>query len=337
MATIADVARQAGVSVSTVSYALSGKRPISADTRRRIERAIAALGYQPHAGARALASARTSTIGLMAPLRSGVDVNVIMQFVSGIAAAARDHAYDVLLVTHGDESDLSRVTDGAMVDALVVMDVEADDPRLDRLRRLRQPVVLIGLPVDTTGLSCVDLDFARAGTLAARHLLDLGHRSIALLGSPPEVVARHTSYADRLGDGFARAAESHGAQHVVIPVEASIAGAREVTARLLEPGSAVTGVVVHNEIALPHIIAGLASAGRRIPQDLSLLAVGPENVALSLPQPVTNIDLPAEHIGRLAVEMVLRALAGPETHGSEVRLLGPVLTDRASTAPPSAH
>src|SRR3954462_13437579 len=79
MVTLADVARRAGVSASTVSYVLSGKRSISAQTRRRVQTAIEALGYHPNAGARALASRRSNIIALMVPLRSGMYVPVIME------------------------------------------------------------------------------------------------------------------------------------------------------------------------------------------------------------------------------------------------------------------
>ena len=163
MTTIDDVARAAGVSVSTVSYALSGKRPISASTRERIEHAVRELGYRPHAGARALASQRTNVLALMAPLRVDVNVGVIMQFVTGVVTRARDFEHDVLLLTQDDHAGVERVAAGSMVDAVIMMDVEAEDPRLPILRRQRQPAVLIGLPRDASGLSCVDLDFEAVG------------------------------------------------------------------------------------------------------------------------------------------------------------------------------
>lgn len=99
MATVDGVARAAGVSTSTASSVLSGKRPISAATRLRVERSIRDLASRPHAGARALSSNRTDVIGLMAPLRVGVNVSIIMQFVTGVVAAARAFNHDVLLLT----------------------------------------------------------------------------------------------------------------------------------------------------------------------------------------------------------------------------------------------
>ncbi len=334
MATIDDVARQAGVSASTVSYVLSGKRPISAATPVRVQRAIDELGYSPHAGARALASSRTDVIGLAAPLRVGVDVNVVMQFVAGVAAGAQTLGYDILLIVQDDQANLARITGGSMVDALAVMDLEADDPRLATMTSMRQPVVLLGLPHDPHGLSCVDLDFEKAGATAARHLTRLGHRSIALIGSAPEVMERHTSYAERMLRGFTQACTEAGARHLELPTRPSVTGARESVDRLLAEMPDVTGVVVHNEFALAHVVARLEDAGRRIPQDVSLVAVCPENTAASLSMPVTSIDLPAERLGRIAVEMLGTLLAGDAP--AQVRLLTPILTDRGSTAPPSS-
>lgn len=99
MVKITDVARRAGVSPSTVSYVLSGKRSISAATQRRVEASIRELGYRPHAGARALASSRSNVLALVMPLRSGIHVPVQMQFAGAVATTARRHDHDVLLLT----------------------------------------------------------------------------------------------------------------------------------------------------------------------------------------------------------------------------------------------
>src|SRR5882757_9271785 len=91
---IADVARHAGVSPSTVSYVLSGKRSISEETRRRVESSIRELGYRPHAGARALASSRSNVLALVMPLRTGVGVPVVMQIAISVVTTARGHDHD---------------------------------------------------------------------------------------------------------------------------------------------------------------------------------------------------------------------------------------------------
>jgi DNA-binding LacI/PurR family transcriptional regulator len=298
-----------------------------------VEASIASLGYRPHAGARALASRHTNVLALVAPLRTDINVPVIMEFVTSVVTAARSFDHDVLLLT-GDEGaeGLDRVAGGAMVDALIVMDVEADDVRVPTLRRLRQPSVLIGLPGRAAGISCVDLDFAATGYAAAAHLAEHGHRSVALIGPPPAVYQRGTGYATRFLAGFDDAVEHFGLASATHPCEPTFDGAaavmRDIDARL----PAITGLVVHNEAALAPVLSILRAAGRRVPQDVSVVAVCPQNVALGLPVRVTSIDIPAPQLGALAVEMVMQLLDG--SHGVQTRLLAPVLTEGDSCGPP---
>lgn len=330
MTTIDDVARDAGCSTSTVSYVLSGKRPISAATRLRVERSIRDLGFRPHAGARALASSRTNVLALMAPPRAGVDVNVIMQFVAGVVTSARTFGHDVLLLTDDDGAGLERVADGSMVDALIMMDIEDDDPRVPVLVRLRQPAVLIGVPRDPAGLSCVDLDFEAAGRLAVRHLAHLGHTSIALIGSAQAVLDRHTAYAERMHHGFTSETAALGLTAIVVPCESSPAGAVAAFDTVLERMPELTGLVVHNESALAAVLATLRERGRAVPGDISVVAVCPPDVAVGQSVPLTSVHIPAHALGRVAVEMAIARVEGEQA--AETRLLTPNLTERQSTA-----
>lgn len=332
VANIADVARAAGVSTSTVSYVLSGNRPISAETRARVEQTIRELGYRPHAGARALASNRTSVLGLMAPLRADVNVSVIMQFVAGVVTTARSYDHDVLLLTQDDPAGVSRVTDGSMVDALIMMDVESDDPRVPMLVGLRQPAVLIGLPRDPAGLPCVDLDFEAAAGVAVRHLAELGHRRVALISSPRSVLDRHTSYAERVRRGFTDATRDLGLESVAVSCESSHAGAVAAVDEVLAAMPDVTGLVVHNEVALPAVVATMRERGRLLTHDVSLVAICPTDLAVGQPVPLTSVDIPAHAIGRVAVEMAMSRIG--QVRPAETRLLPPVLTRRMSSGPP---
>lgn len=333
MVTIEDVARRAGVAPSTVSYALSGKRAISEQTRTRVEQAVAELGYRPHAGARALASARTSTLGLMIPLRQDVDVNVMMEFVLGIVTRAREFDHDVLLVTQAEDAGLERLAGGRMVDALILMDIEAADPRVGRVVRLPQPTILIGLPDDPQGLHCVDFDFDAAARLAVRHLAELGHTSIGLVGPPPAVLERHTSFADRLLHGFREQTSRGDVTGLIELTPPTHAGALAAVEALLGSQEPPTALVVHNEAALPWVVDAVQMRGLRIPEDVSLLAICPAGVAQSQSRPITYIDLPATTIGAVAVEMAMTRLREGDGAG-ETRLLGPTLDDRGSTAAP---
>ncbi|SDG60796.1 DNA-binding transcriptional regulator, LacI/PurR family [Lentzea fradiae] len=331
MITIKDVARHAGVSMSTVSYVLSGKRPISPATSHRVRRSIRELGFHPHAGARALASSRTRVLALVVPLRTDLDLPVIMQFVTSILTTARAHDHDVLLLTKESGADeVHRVIASSRADAVLVMDVEADDPRLPSLRALEVPVVLVGVPADASGLSCVDLDFTASGARMVAHLADLGHRSIGMVGSPPAVYERGTGYASRFLAGVTDCARRRGVEVHVHPCAPTQSALSECLYDLLRPDRAITGLIVHNEAVLGGLVQELRRRGRRVPEDLSVIALCPDTTAAAQQVPLTSIAVPAAEVGVIAVETLMRGLAGERSHG--VRLLAPHLTERGSTA-----
>ncbi|WP_337062658.1 LacI family DNA-binding transcriptional regulator [Kineococcus sp. G2] len=329
MATIADVAQVAGVSASTVSYVLSGKRAISAATRARVEEAVSRLGYRPHAGARALASSRTGVIALVVPLHDAVDVGVVMQFVRGVVTTARAHEHDVLLLTQEETAGLERVTSASLVDGLVVLDIGVDDPRVGVLARLGRPTVLVGIPRDPHGLPCVDFDFAGAARTAVAHLAALGHRRVGLVGATPSSVRRGAGYADRLCEGFLAGAADAGVATATAPCAATAEGARACLAELRARLPAPTALLVHNEAALPHLLGALAAEGARVPADLSVVSIGAPGAG---ERALTGLEVPALDIGRSAVEALLERIDAPRA--GETRLLSSPLVDRGSTAPP---
>lgn len=332
--TIADVARHAGVAASTVSYVLSGKRVISEVTRTRVLASIRALGYHPNAGARALASRRANVIALVLPLRTGMQVPVVMQFATAVVTTARRHDHDVLLVTSDEgPAGLRRIAGSALVDGVLLMDVELDDSRVPLLRELALPSVLIGHPTDTSGLACVDLDFQRAGERCVAHLAGLGHRTVALLGAPAAVYERGTGFAHRTRDGVTRAAERLGVRLVTRPCEEAAATVRRDLAALLEQHPDLTALVVQNESAVGPVLATLTGLGRRVPGDVSVVAICPDQFAEQAAPPLTSVPVPAEEVGRQAVSLLMRRLRDEPV--PEVTLLEPRLTVRDSTAAPA--
>ncbi|GAA2157390.1 LacI family transcriptional regulator [Humibacillus xanthopallidus] len=332
MPTIADVAREAGVAPSTVSYVLSGKRTISAETRARVEAGIARLGYRPNAGARALASASTKIVGLVVPLRTDVNVPVIMQFVAAITVECRRHDYDVLLLTRDEGPEaVSRVVQGSMADAIIVMDVEADEPRLESLRGTGFPVVLIGVPDSPGEFACVDLDFAAAAQLCVERLAELGHTHISLLGATPAVYDRGTSYALRFRAGFEEASRSLGVSGSVHAVGAGHHEVESVVDRLLREEPEVTGLVVHNEAALSPLLQALRVCGHEVPGGMSVVALCPDDIAETQAVPLDAVSIPANDVGRRAVELAMSQLRGEAV---EQELLPPHLTVRGSAVPP---
>jgi DNA-binding LacI/PurR family transcriptional regulator len=328
-ATIIDVAREAGVSTSTVSYVMSGNRPISKETRDVVETAMERLKYSPRSSARALASSRSDVLGLVVPLRADVNVGVVMQFVTAVVTTARTFDKDVLLLTQDDAGGIKRVTSQSMVDGLVMMDIEARDPRIAVLATLDKPAVLIGMPDDPRGLSCVDFDFAGASRTAVRHLADLGHRGIAFLGSPPASLRRHATYADRALGGFQDACRTLGIGQVSVACEADSRDLARALDTVLSGPEPVTALLVHNEGLLPILRDNLAAHGLSVPEDVSVVTIAPSDVARSAVQPWTVVAIPAMDIGRAAVEMVMDRLSLAKP--AELRLIAPALTQGETT------
>ncbi|MET7644237.1 LacI family DNA-binding transcriptional regulator [Streptomyces sp. NPDC005426] len=332
MVTLAEVAQHAGVSASTVSYVLSGKRSISVSTRERVELSIQQLGYHPNAGARALASSRSNIIALMVPLRTDMYVPVMMEIAIAVATTARTHGYDVLLLT-GEEGPAAvrRIAGSSLADAMILMDVELHDERLPLLRDSGRAAVLIGLPSDTDGLTCVDLDFEATGALCVDHLAGLGHREVAVIGEAAAVYERHTGFAERTVDGIRAKARETGVRVLHRPCEGGYPAMAQTLSRIFDERPGTTGFIVQNESAVEPLLNLLRQQGRAVPEDVSVVAICPEQVASQASVRLTSVAIPAQEMGRRSVEQVVAKLSGRGT--DEVELLAPELTVRESTGP----
>jgi DNA-binding LacI/PurR family transcriptional regulator len=337
MVTIADVARHAGVSSSTVSYVLSGKRAISAETKRRVESSVQELGYHPNAGARALAARRSHIVALMVPLRSDVYVPVMMEIAIAVTTAARQHGYDVLLITNDEgPGGVKRIAASGLADGVILMDVELDDERIPVLQAQGTEATLIGLPRDARGLSCVDHDFAGAGALCADHLADLGHREIAFVGYGSGVYHRHAGYAERTLAGFRDRAEQRGLRFVHRTCEGTYESTAGTLARVLADRPETTGFVVQNEGAIGPLLTLLRTSGRTVPEDASVIALCQDQLAEQFAPRLTAVTGSAQELGRVAVEQIMRRLTRPgngDRPAGERILLTPTLTIRDSTGP----
>lgn len=337
MVTLADVARRAGVSASTVSYVLSGKRAISESTRQRVERAVSELGYHPNAGARALAGRRSHIIALVVPLRADVYVPIMMEIAISVTTSARQHGYDVLLITNDEGADgVRRVAASGLADGVILMDVELEDKRIPALLANGTPAALIGLPADPRGLSCVDHDFAAAGALCTDHLADLGHREIAFIGYGAGVYDRHAGYAERTITGFRERAEQRGVRYVHRACEGTYESTAGVLSRILADRPETTGFVVQNEGAIGPLLSLLRAGGRTVPEDASVIALCPEQLAEQYAPRLTAVTGPAQELGRVAVDQVMGTIAATANGGDRedrLVLLSPVLTVRESTGP----
>jgi DNA-binding LacI/PurR family transcriptional regulator len=332
MATLADVARHAGVAASTVSYVLSGNRPVSAETKERVARSIELLGYQPHAGARALASAKSHVLAIVIPLGRDLYVPVMMDIAIAVTTMARRFGYDVLLLTNDEGPEgIRRVATSARADAVILTDIGMEDERIAMVRQTGVDAVLIGVPADSAGLDCVDLDFAQAGRLCAEHLAGLGHREVAFIGEAQGIYDRRIGFAERTLHGVRAAAAEAGMNLVHRPCGGSYEAAAGVLARILEERPRTTGLIVQNEAVIPPLLSLLRTTGRIVPEDVSIVAVCPDQVAEQTAPQLSSVNLPAGELGTRAVELLMRRMAdgGP----GEIALIPPTLTVRGSTGP----
>lgn len=328
MVTIRDVAEAAGVSPSTVSYVFSGNKRLPATTVARVRASAATLGYRPHATARALSLGRTNIIGLLANVslrQPEVDADIFMRFVRSAMFASSEHGYDVLIMgRQGDE-----VLADTLVDALLVMDVRMQDPRLPLIHGIGKPAVLIGMPENTFGLSAVDLDFAQAAQITVEHLADLGHRSIAVLGSP--INGGELSWVARFRTGALAAAAQAGIDVRFHDVQDGVTEFDRWFEQMIAREPETTAIVLHNVQLLDSLLLRSRARGFSIPGDLSVITLAPKERMSVLYPDLTILDLPGQQMLERAVDRVVRELSGEQ--GGVIEFIEPSLQVRASTGP----
>lgn len=334
MANIHDVARVAGVSISTVSYALSGKRSIGEDTRRRVEDAVRELDYLPNAAARMLAGTRTNILAVTAPLRADTYAPAHMAFVLAVATAARRYDYDVLLLTQDEATGgLRRVAASRLVDGIIVLDVSNDDERADLVRDLSIPAALVGVPGNAEGLICVDLDFEAAAALAVDRLADAGHRTLGLIGHPADVYERGANFPTRFRDGFLARARERGVRAAFAMPGRDAAGSRAALEMLTSQAPGLTGLVIHAEETIhTNVLELLRMGGISIPGDMSVISAGSTFDTSRFTPPLDVIPLvPAASCDR-AVELAITQLS--ERLKPRVELIAPIYREHGSVGPP---
>lgn len=337
MTTIGDVAQAAGVSRSTVSYALSGKRAISSEVRERVQAAVAELGYTPNAGARALATAQTRVIGLFAQFFADEFAPAMLQYILGVSDTARELGYDIMLVTDSDgPGALRRLTDSRMVDGVILLNVAEDDDRLAVLRAARQPGALVGLPQDCSELDVFDLDFAETGRLMVEHLVKLGHREMILVSQPRHVVERGGAYVWRLRDAAAEQARLRGVTlHAVYGSSRQPAIGREL-GDLLDSYPEATGLLLNNEAAAAALPTLLHERGLSAPADYSVIGRYSDEFAQTFSLPFSFVEGAPDRLGRMAVRQLVRRIESSVGAGEPhvTRFVSPELQDRGSSGPP---
>lgn len=332
--TLEDVARQAGVSMKTVSRVVNNERYVADDTRRQVLRVIAEMGYVPHLQAQRLASGRTRSIALHYPLLdpSLISNEIEMNFITGIASGAAEQEYFFNLMTgEFTRGALLKLCRGAQADGLVLMQVSLEDWRVDLLRENDYPFVMIGRTANNDGLTYIDLDFEGAILESYAHLVSLGHQHIAFLTFPEERRLRGLGPAMRCLRGFNLAVDRFRIAPIYRECQLGVERAHCVTTSLLSEFPRLTAfVTVHNTITVGAIRA-LHDLQRHVPEDCSVvgIAIGKE-AELVLP-PLTRIDFSGYDVGRQAARMLIRQLTEARCAPEQV-LVAPKLQLRRSTS-----
>ncbi|RCG26608.1 LacI family transcriptional regulator [Sphaerisporangium album] len=331
---IGEIARRSGVSRSTVSYALSGKRPVSDTTRRRIQAVIDELGYRPNATARALKEGRTRTIGLIIPPASQRLTDMQLGFVASVVDAAGRADLDVLLSSSGGEHDRSfeRVVGGRRVDGVILMEIRLEDDRVTSLRRAGLPFVGIGRTSDPEEMSWVDIDYETLIARCVHHLADLGHRGIALVDRSAELAATGYGPSHRAHAGFLRAIAERQVEGVHTCCADDATSGVSCVERLLVEHPALTAIATINEAAVPGMYRGLEQAGLSVPRDFSIAGVAGRYLAENLHPPLTAADVPADELGAKAVELLIERIADPAASYRDL-LVSPPISLRGTTGP----
>src|SRR5579884_2505868 len=256
--TIYDVARQAGVSPATVSRVLNGSGRVAAATRRRVEAAVAQLGYEPNRVARSLATSVTHTLALLLP---DITNPFFPALVKGVQLLAEERRYTLLLGHTGADPEREeaylRVLRGKRVDGVILVGLTLDGRRI-RGALGEVPVVVLDRPVDLPGAAVVRVDHRGGALLAVRHLLQLGHRDIAHVAGP-----RHLAVArDRL-EGYREALAEAGLPYrpeLVVEADFTEEGGYAAVRRLCAAGP-FTAVFAANDLSAIGVVAALRERG----------------------------------------------------------------------------
>jgi len=339
MATMQDVARLAGVSVSTVSFAMNNTRPVAAATRARIEAAMAELGFRRNVLARGLASRRSRMIALALPAGNNGLNPTIMGFVAGAGEAARERGYHVVLWPLGhDQGDaVADLCRQGLNDGVVLLDVHLRDSRADAIVAEGLPLVLIGRTADDA-VPHVDVDFEATAHAGLQHLAELGHTRIGFVNHSRAAYEAGYGPTVRMSEALERAAAALGVRVEQTFAEESAEAGRVATHALLDAHPDLTAVAVMNDDASFGVLQALRERDLKVPDDVSVLSLlsSPISARQTFPA-LTALLTPGHDLGRLGVESLIALLDEPgSTLGSH--LLPCRLSQGLSTAPaPRRH
>ena len=329
MATRAEVAKLAGVSASTVSYALNGDRSIKEETRKRVLKAVAQLNYRPNFAAGALAGGKSKTLALLSPSGEFGIALIALEYINGASAAARDRGFH-LVIWPSQESELAEIqtfAESGMISGVILMEIQFKDERVDYLKKAKVPFAMIGRTEKPGKDSYVDRDFIGATELGIDYLDSLGHKKIAFLTTD-----RAVGVDTRFSSALVEAAKKKKMIAKKIQVVNEASSGRDAFIEFHKKYPDFTAVVSLNDIATLGFISGANEYGVKIPKDLSVVALDtPQNhIEMSWP-PLTTVNLPAFEMGAKASNILIDQIEQKENKQNQALLAGELVI-RGTTA-----
>lgn len=337
-ATIRDIARKVGKSITTVSRALADYSDVSPETKRLVRAAAEELGYSPNTMAQRLQKRQSDTLGLIIPT-SGPRFSdpFFSEFIAGIGNTAARLGYDLLVATRppGENEVKSYLSSMSThrVDGFVVVRTRCNDARINLLREKRFPFVSFGRVEGDLDFSFVDEDGAEGMATVVRHLHGLGHRRMACIAPPSTLMFAHHRRAGLLGTW--EALDLDPANLTVVMGDLTQRGGYEACGPLLDGPNRPTAILACNDLMAFGVMRAAQERGLTVGRDLSVTGFDNIPMAEYSHPPLTTVNQPIYQIAGMLCEMLVRHLRD-EAAPVERVLLTPTLIARESTGAPPA-
>ena len=333
MATIRDVAKRAGVAISTVSAVINRSAPTSGDVVARVEKAIAEIGYLPHGAAQTLRSGQSRLIGLIVPDITNPHFSTVARVTETVCMAA---GYMTFVYNTGEDSDhemqILKMMRMQRVAGLILIPTRSDAEHGARLMaEINVPTVLVDSHVDGVPFDTVALDNVRAGELAMRHLLELGHRRIAVISGRKGV-----STAEERLEGCRLALAELGLSlddELVVSGNFSQTQALEDTRRIMSARQTPSAIFALSNLMTIGVMRGLVMMNLASPRDVSIIGIDDfEWAEIMSPQPCA-VAQPIVEMTEVAIGTLLDQIETSKSPTGRRLLFEPTLVVRASCAP----
>jgi LacI family transcriptional regulator len=315
--TIIDVAREAGVSLMTVSRVVNNKEDVSASTRQKVLGVIQELGYRPSSIARGLVTHRTGTLGIVVP-------DIDNPFFSGVVRGAENQAYaegySVFLCNTNEEQKreiaVLETLEEKQVDGLLLCSSRLDDEELCRMVSHYSGVVLISRYLEENGIGTVLIDDQSGGEIAAQHLISRGHKAIGLISGPP--ISYSSQYRTK---GYRSSLQEHGlpfnpewVRHCSPVVDE---GYREAI-DLLRKNPNLTALICHNDLVAVGAIQACIELGINVPDDIAIVGYDDIPMASLVTPALTTLHVPRCEMGAKAMCLLLSKVADCEMEENKI-------------------